>query len=321
MEQDGLGIFISRALYRLWRCKRLLVLVPVILTLAAIFAGQIGGLSSYYFEWEEILMTGAIALVGTAIAVILLPAAPLEVLFGGVAAALLVATEPWQGLLFQPAHKGGEFTPLWLRAVIFAGAWIVLFVIIYAVASAIARLNPRTRPLRYRIFARGMDAATLRAVFALRPNSTSGPVTYGSRSWDGTVPARMYLRAPDPEHFDLSDVTYDFTVRDLGAARDSDLFEIDDGNGEAKRAVRYTYRDVPNGAWVMVEERPGPPAPLAGLSLRLNEGGHDLLRARLDYHLDRRSPAIILRPMRSFLCMLAWLTHVPGPKKPQQPAE
>ena len=90
----------------------------------------------------------------------------------------------------------------------------------------------------------------------------------------------------------------------------------------ATREVRDRFRATGRGTWIEIEERPGPPGPLVMLSVQLNEGGQDLLRARLDYHLGRPSPATVLRPMRSLLCMLAWLTHVPGPKpKSDQPAE
>lgn len=307
------------AAYRLWRCKRLLVLVPVMIMLAGFLAGQLGGLSSYYFHIEEVLQAGAIALACTAIAVILLPNAPLEVLFGGLAAALLVATEPWQGLLFQPAEKGGDFTPIWLRCVIFGGAWIVLLSIFYAVAAAIAnRKRGPKRPMKYALFVPGGDAAQLRRFLGLNPNSTSGPVTYGIKGWDGMVPACIHLRAHHPENFTMSDIDMSFTVKAAQSTPDMDIFLVHDDTQE--RETRYSYRDTPRGAWVMVEEHPGPPAALSGLSLRLNEGGADLLRARIDDHLGRPSPAFILCAMRSFLCSLAALTHVPGPK-PRQPAE
>ncbi len=306
-------------LYRLWRGKRLLLLVPLMITLAALAAGQIGDISSYYFEVEEVALAGGIALLAAALSVILLPAAPLEVLFGALAAAILVMTEPWQGVIFQPAEKGGDFTPLWLRASLFLAAWMVLMSVGFAVAMAIAGwLKGRARPLRYRHFLRGGDAATLRALFQLRPDSTSGPVTYGSREWDGWVKATLHVRGPDPVNYGMSDIRQSFAVRQVGTQSDTDVYEV--RNDDHLHEVRMSYRDSARGAWIVVEERPGPMAPLMGLSLRLNEGGTDLLRARVDYHLDRPSPATVLRPMRSLLCTLAWLTHVPGPK-PRQPAE
>ena len=219
------------ALYRLWRCKRLLVLVPAMILVAAFAAGQIGGLSSYYFELPEVARAGCITLGLTAIAVILLPAAPLEVLFGGLAAALLVVSEPWQGLLFQPAHKGGDFTPIWLRVVIFAGAWTILLMVLYAIANALAA-RAKKRPLRYRLFVPGGDAAELRRLLDLRPGSTSGPATYGARQWDGWVPTRMFIRSYDAD-FDMSDIYVDYAIKALTSDGDTDVFAIRDDHGDA----------------------------------------------------------------------------------------
>lgn len=304
--------------YRLWRCRRLLTLVPSLIVLAALFAGWMGGLSSYYFTLPEVALAGAIALLGTSLAVILLPAAPLEVLFGGMAVAILVATEPWQGMLFQPAAKGGAFTPLWLRGVIFATAGFVLMAILYALATWIAIFVPSRKALRYRVFVQGGDAAELRRALDLQPNSTSGPVTYGSTGWDGMVPAKVTVRGHDPQDFDIRDINFEFFVKSIGSTDHTDSFFLRTNAGEQE--VHTAYRNTKAGAWVETEERPGPSGRLIRLSIQLNDSGADLIRSRVDDHLGRASPATILRTQRSVLGMFAWLTHVPGPKT-QHPAE
>ena len=116
----------------------------------------------------------------------------------------------------------------------------------------------------------------------------------------------------------MTDIYIAYAVKRLSSGADTDAFTIRDEHGE--RAVQARFRDTKCGAWIEVEERTGPPGALVMLSLQLNEGGPDLLRARVDYHLGRKSPASILRPMRSFLCILARITHVPGPKRPAEPA-
>ena len=220
---------------------------------AAFAAGQIGGLSSYYFELPEVARAGCIALGLTAIAVILLPAAPLEVLFGGLAAALLVVSEPWQGLLFQPAHKGGDFTPIWLRVVIFASAWTVLLAVLYATANALAA-RAKKRPLRYRLFVPGGDATELRRLLDLRPESTSGPVTYGARQWDGWVPTRMFIRSYNAD-FDMSDIYVDYAVKALRSDGDTDVFAIRDDHGAREGA---TTGSAPRGAALGSKSRSAP---------------------------------------------------------------
>ena len=309
-------------LYRLWRLKRLVVIVPTIIALAALIAGHVGGIHSAYLMPEAIVRTTAIALVLTMVLVVALPAPAFDHLTLGLTAAIFVAAEPWHGQFFAPEFKGGAFTPDWLKAMMFVSYGLIAWGGLVFVWAMIAKMMPpRRRPYRYALNVPGADPDLLRGLLGIHPGATLGRLTFGEKGWDGYVPATLNLRGHDPETLKMSDIAFEYRTRLVDSDEASDTYDLrfpDDAQGE--RQVKMTYLPHGDGTRIEVTETPGHPDRLVNVSFFLAETGADCLRARVDTVLDRPAIANILAPQRSLLMMLGRLMRMPSLKKKVDPA-
>ncbi|MBF9036270.1 hypothetical protein HKCCE2091_18660 [Rhodobacterales bacterium HKCCE2091] len=291
--------------YRLWRLRRVLVLVPALVLAAALIAGTVGGTASAFHDPAVIARYIAAAAAITTVAVVLLPTAPFEILAAGLVAAAFTAAEPWIGPLMSEGAQVGPFEPMWLRvalgAVVALASWIALVSVVTAVSMS---LPPSRRLMHYGLTVAGFEPSGLRKALDIPPGTRRGLIAVGLPDRDGFSTVTRHMRIHDPETLDLVDTAVSYQSRTVSKTWNSDVYETrSDQTGEA--LVRMEYAPARDGTRIDVYEDAGMLDPFSALHFWLGDCGRDALRERIDEALRLPCPAIVRLPQRSLLCTVA----------------
>lgn len=280
--------------YRLWRTRRTVFLGTLSVTLGMLAALAFSGPISAYANIGDLASYTALGCAVICASVAVFPAATYEIFLYSIAAALVIAMEPFWWWLFD------KETQRTIKALYLYGATSVGFGLVQFCLKAISQIIPSGRK-RVHLQSRVRDAIAeeLAARTQAAPHKQIFRTRFLAPNHEGWIPGEVNLLGHDPQTYAIVPQHHRFTQRVI--AQDALSEEVDMRLDPFDIDCVTRVRMAQNGSDVLVDVETvflGQNWELR-LIAWLSDIEADSLRGENDWALGRPSPAICNLPQRS----------------------